>query len=102
MKNINIPIACKLSDSEMEDRLVSWTSVRNHMSSLVQLENGMSAKVPAAAAQTIRDLASIDTECCPSMLVELAGSDGELGLKITSEKIDVIRAIHSLFCEGDN
>lgn len=102
MNTINIPIECKLSTAEADGQLTGWSSIRSHVSSVVQLKNGISAKVPRSISQIVRDFAAAEAECCPSMLFEFTESDDELGLLITSEKIDMVRAIHSLFSEGDN
>ena len=72
------------------------------MSSVVQVKNGISAKVSSKMAQAIRDFAAAEAECRPSMLFEITESDDELGIQITSENTDTIRAIHSLFSEGSN
>ncbi len=100
MNNINIPIECKISAAEADVRLMNWSSIQSQVSSVFQLKNGISAKVPSAITQTIRDFAAAEAECCPSMLFEITESSDESSFQITSEKIDSVRAIHSLFSEG--
>ena len=102
MSNLNIPIECKLPDAEAREKLTNWKTVSEHVSSVVQLKNGISAKVSGIAAQTIRDLAAGEAECCPSMVFELDESDGgKLGIRVTSESRDMIQSIKSMFHEGD-
>jgi hypothetical protein len=100
MSNLNIPIECKLPDLEAREKLANWETVRGHVSSVVQLKNGISATVSGIAAQTISDLAVGEEECCPSMVFELDESGGELGIRITSERSDMIQSIKSMFYEG--
>lgn len=103
MSNINIPIECKLPDAEAREKLTNWQAVLEHVSAVVPLENGISAMVSSLAAQTIRDLAAGEAECCPSMVFELDESDGgELGIRVTSESSDMIQSIKSMFYEGDH
>jgi hypothetical protein len=101
MNKINIPIECKLTELETADRLANWNEVRGRVGSVVQLRNGISAKVPGVSAQTIRDLAAAEAECCPSMLIEVDESHEGLGFQIISEKIEMVQTIHSWFPEGD-
>ncbi|MDA0596219.1 MAG: hypothetical protein O2921_01160 [Chloroflexi bacterium] len=53
-------------------------------------------------AQAIQVFAAAEAECCPSMLFEITESGDHVGFQITSEEIDTVRAIHSLFSEGNN
>ena len=102
MNKLNISIECKLPDDEVDGRLASWSAVWQHVDSVIQLQNGISAKIPGASAQALREFAAAEAECCPSMLIEVNDSDEELGIRITSEKIEMVQAIHSWFSEGDN
>ena len=102
MNTINIPNECKLSPAESDGRLTGWSSIQSHISSVVQLANGISAKVPSTMAQAIQVFAAAEAECCPSMLFEITESGDHVGFQITSEEIDTVRAIHSLFSEGNN
>ena len=102
MNKVNIPIECKLSPAEADGRLTGWSSIQSHVSSVVQLKNGISAKVPRSISEIVRDFAAAEAECCPSMLFEIMESDDEMGFQITSEEADTVRAIHSLFSEGGN
>ena len=101
MNKINIPIECKLTDAEAGDRQANWSVIWKHVDSVVQLTNGISAKVPGVSAQVIRDFAAAEAECCPSMLIELNESDNELGFMITSENIEMVQAIKSMFSQGE-
>ena len=101
MNKINIPIECKLTDVEADDRLANWSVIWKHVGSVVQLTNGISAKVPGVSARTIRDFATAEAECCPSMLIEVSESDDELGFRITSEESEMVQAIKSMFSEGE-
>ena len=101
MNKINIPIECKLTDGEAGDRMANWSVIWKHLDSVVQLSNGISAKVPGVSAQTIREFAAVEAECCPSMLIELNESDHDLGFRITSEKIEMVQTIKSMFSDGE-
>jgi hypothetical protein len=90
-----------LTDVEAGDRLAEWSVIWKHVDSVVQLSSGISAKAPGVLAQTIRDFAAAEAECCPSMLIEVDESDDELGFRITSEKIEMVQAIKSMFAEGE-
>jgi hypothetical protein len=102
MNKISIPIECNIPADDAEGRLMNWRSIQSQVSSVVQLKNGISAKIPSAITQTIRDFAAAEAECCPSMLFEITESAGESSFQITSEQTDSVKAIHSLFSEGDN
>ncbi len=102
MNKINIPIECKLSEIEVDARLADWNAVWRQVDSAVQLRNGVSAKISGVSAQTIHDLATAEAECCPSMLIEVDESGDELEIRITSEKIEMVQAMHSWFLESEN
>ena len=97
MKTLNIPIECNSTPTEISDQQVNWSSIQDYVSSVVPLENGISAKVAIVAAQGLRDLAAGEAECCPSILFEITESGEELGLQITSEINDTVQAIQSMF-----
>ncbi len=101
MNKINISIECKLPDDEVDGRLASWSAVWQHVDSVIQLQNGISAKTPGASAQALREFAAAEAECCPSMHIEVSGSGEELGLRVTSENIEMVQAIKAMFSEGE-
>ena len=102
MNKLNVPIECNISSTEISDQQENWSSIQANVASVVHLTNGISAKVNITAAQALRDLAAGEAECCPSIVLEISESDEELGLQITSEQIDTVQAIQSMFSVGGN
>ena len=60
-----LPIACSLQHAELDERLAAWRRLADrHLRERQEIPGGVALTYAPAAADALRELAALETQCC--------------------------------------
>ena len=88
MKNLQIPIECSLPTAEAANQALEWSDLGTRLLRSDRLDDGVSLTFPAEMADSVKDLAVREAECCGFLSIATSLDGQTVRLEITSDNPD--------------
>ncbi len=88
MSNLQIPIACTISADDAAAQALGWSELGRNLLSTEHLGDGVALTFPADMAESVRNLATREAECCSFLSVTTDMNELGVQLIITSDNPD--------------
>ncbi len=88
MKKLQIPIACSLTTSEAAIQALEWSDLGTRLLRSDRLDHGVSLTFPVDMAESVKDLAAREAECCGFLSIATSLDGQTVRLEITSDNPD--------------
>lgn len=95
-----IPVACTLTTKDAAERVLEWSDVRSHVTSVTRVTNGVEMVFPSAMSAAVHDLAAREAVCCAFLTLVTTDHPDRVELRITSGDPDAAGVIDLLAGTG--
>jgi hypothetical protein len=91
-----IPIACTLTTKAANTQAMEWSELRDHASTVIELDAGVRMTFPARMVDAVDDLARRERACCAFLTLTTTATDDVMTLEIISGDPEALPVIWEL------